>query len=57
MSRRDIINFKPTTLANRGQEEIDRPSRQEAEDAVRTLIRWVGGSPEREEFTKEALEW
>ena len=57
MSRRHIISFKPTTLANRGQEEIDRLSRQEAEDAVRTLIRWLGGAPDREGFTKEALEW
>lgn len=28
--------------------EIERPSREEAEDAVRTLIRWAGDDPERE---------
>src|SRR3954468_8885215 len=27
---------------------VERPSRQEAEDAVRTLIRWAGESPTRE---------
>jgi GTP cyclohydrolase I len=40
----------PTTklkkLAVRGQD--DRPSRNEAEDAVRTLIRWAGDDPDRE---------
>ena len=28
-----------------------RPSREEAEEAVRTLIRWAGDSPEREGLT------
>jgi GTP cyclohydrolase I len=28
--------------------KINRPSRQEAEEAVRTLIRWIGEDPERE---------
>src|SRR5215470_13361450 len=27
---------------------VRRPTRQEAEDAVRTLIRWAGDDPERE---------
>jgi GTP cyclohydrolase I len=31
-----------------GQEDSDRPTRAEAESAVRTLIRWVGDDPERE---------
>lgn len=30
------------------QRAADRPSRAEAEDAVRTLIRWAGDNPERE---------
>ena len=29
-------------------DQDDRPSREEAEEAVRTLIRWAGDSPERE---------
>ena len=28
--------------------EVERPSREEAENAVRTLIRWAGDDPERE---------
>ena len=27
---------------------VERPSRQEAEEAVRTLIRWIGDNPDRE---------
>jgi GTP cyclohydrolase IA len=30
------------------QNKPDRPSRSEAEDAVRTLIRWAGDNPDRE---------
>jgi len=30
------------------QSEADKPSRKEAEDAVRTLIRWAGDDPARE---------
>ena len=33
--------------ANRLQ-SVGRPSREEATDAVRTLIRWAGDDPERE---------
>ena len=29
-------------------EEDRRPSREEAEEAVRTLIRWAGDNPDRE---------
>lgn len=29
-------------------QQIARPSRQEAEDAIRTLLRWAGDDPERE---------
>ena len=34
--------------AHRGSAETERPSRAEAEAAVRTLIRWAGDDPERE---------
>ena len=30
------------------QRSVNRPSREEAEEAVRTLIRWAGDDPERE---------
>ena len=30
------------------QDEIVRPSREEAEEAVRTLLRWAGDDPRRE---------
>jgi GTP cyclohydrolase I len=30
---------------------VERPSRAEAEDAVRTLIRWAGDNPDREGLT------
>ncbi len=43
---------------------VDRPSRQEAEEAVRTLLRWAGDDPDREglldtpkRVTKAYLEW
>ena len=29
-------------------DEIERPSQAEAEEAVRTLLRWAGDDPERE---------
>jgi len=31
-----------------GSTDLDRPSREEAEQAVRTLIRWAGDDPDRE---------
>jgi GTP cyclohydrolase I len=31
---------------------VERPSRAEAEDAVRTLIRWAGDNPDREGLTE-----
>ena len=34
--------------ANTGIEPFKRPSRDEAEDAVRTLIAWAGDDPKRE---------
>jgi hypothetical protein len=33
-------------------EDQDRPSRAQAEDAVRTLIRWAGDDPAREGRTR-----
>ncbi len=40
---------RPTavTKANNPEQE-DRPSREQAEDAVRTLLRWAGDDPQRE---------
>lgn len=45
-------------------EVVERPSRQEAEEAVRTLLRWAGDDPNREglldtpkRVTKAYLEW
>ena len=34
--------------ASKSAPRIERPSREDAEDAVRTLIRWAGDDPERE---------
>lgn len=35
-------------IVNKLSSETDRPSREEAEAAVRTLLRWVGDDPNRE---------
>lgn len=35
-------------IVNKLSSETDRPSREEAEAAVRTLLRWVGDDPSRE---------
>ncbi|ATN34259.1 GTP cyclohydrolase I FolE [Rhizobium sp. ACO-34A] len=35
-------------IVNKLSSETDRPSREEAEEAVRTLLRWVGDDPSRE---------
>ena len=56
-SRHDIVNFQPTTLANKDHKEIERPYREKAEDTVRNLIRWLGESPQREGFRKQSREW
>ena len=37
----------PATRPN-GAGAVPRPTRAEAEEAVRTLIRWAGDDPERE---------
>ena len=43
------MNVKPSATAKTALERvIDRPSREEAEAAVRTLIAWAGDNPERE---------
>jgi GTP cyclohydrolase I len=36
------------TSVDAGKREYERPTREEAEAAVRTLIRWAGDDPERE---------
>jgi len=38
----------PPPLAERAADRADRPSIEDAEAAVRTLIRWAGDDPERE---------
>ncbi len=40
------VQTKPTH--GRGNATVDKPDRQEAEAAVRTLLRWAGEDPERE---------
>ena len=39
---------KPLSVIADNQNQIAKPSRSEAESAVRTLIRWAGDDPERE---------
>lgn len=44
-----IVKKLPTQSAEIGRgPAIERPSREEAEDAVRTLIAWAGDNPDRE---------
>ena len=33
---------------------LEKPSRQEAEEAVRTLLRWAGDDPSREGLARNA---
>lgn len=40
-----MANTKPLTVVN---QNVDRPSRDAAEKAVRTLIQWAGDDPDRE---------
>ena len=43
------MNHQPTRLSSAGNESLPaRPSREEAEAAVRTLLRWAGDDPNRE---------
>lgn len=39
---------KPTVIKPANEAEVIRPSREEAEAAVRTLIQWAGDNPDRE---------
>ena len=39
---------KKIATPDQGPAEAERPSRQEAEEAVRTLIRWAGDDPDRD---------
>ena len=39
-----VSNFQSIS----GQTPVERPSREEAEDAVRTLLRWAGDNPSRQ---------
>jgi GTP cyclohydrolase I len=43
-----LKTVKPVALEEAGAAETARPSRAQAEEAVRTLIRWAGDDPERE---------
>src|SRR4051812_36039974 len=49
MDKLDIRNHRSPKAANRETaDQVQRPSRGEAEQAVRTLIRWAGDDPDRE---------
>ena len=43
-----VVKPLKTAHAPRPLEPVERPSREEAEEAVRTLIRWAGDNPKRE---------
>ena len=42
------MSRRKTTRAHSGRGAAVKPSREEAEDAVRTLLRWIGDDPDRE---------
>jgi GTP cyclohydrolase I len=44
----DVVKSLSTRLSTAADKSVDRPTREEAEAAVRTLIRWAGDDPERE---------
>lgn len=45
----ELKQVKSSDAANAGKKSaVERPSREEAEEAVRTLIRWAGDDPTRE---------
>ena len=48
MPSEKAIKLVETLEAERRKAASNRPSRREAEEAVRTLIRWAGDDPERE---------
>jgi len=43
-----VTTKKHLTVANAGSQPASRPTRAQAEEAVRTLIRWAGDDPTRE---------
>jgi GTP cyclohydrolase I len=43
-----IAGGRRATSRRRAKEVLDKPSRTEAEDAVRTLLRWAGDDPRRQ---------
>ena len=43
-----VTNISSLTDTIKTDTMEDRPSREEAEAAVRTLLRWVGDNPDRE---------
>ena len=43
-----LVNTKRSRTRSAGSAQQGRPTREEAEDAVRTLIRWAGDDPARE---------
>lgn len=44
----DVVKSLSPRLVPVADKHIDRPSREEAEAAVRTLLRWAGDDPQRE---------
>ena len=44
----NIVSPKPSRAAAEAVSAKDRPTREEAEEAVRTLLRWAGDDPTRE---------
>ena len=43
-----MASDKTVSLREADTGKVERPSREEARDAVRTLIRWAGDDPDRE---------
>jgi GTP cyclohydrolase I len=44
----DYLKLRTSSVFNSKENNVGRPSREEAERAVSTLIRWIGDEPERE---------
>jgi GTP cyclohydrolase IA len=44
----NVVNAKRTRAKGTAAAVLEKPTREEAEDAVRTLIRWAGDDPGRE---------
>jgi GTP cyclohydrolase I len=44
----DVVKSLSPRLVSVADKSVDRPSREEAEAAVRTLLRWAGDDPQRE---------